>query len=129
MTKIRPVDLMACLVKRFLSTSTNLFNGKYFLMACWAKVVLIIKIYYMISRSRPADKLARLENRFFVDIDNSLLVNTLLGHVQQKLFSLLTSITRCQEWGPRTSWLAWRVDFFYINNSLMVNILFRHVEY
>ena len=52
------------------------FTGiRYFVQACWTKVVLIIKIYYMISRIRAADKMARLERRFFDDIDNSFLVN------------------------------------------------------
>ena len=53
-----------------------LFTGIiYFVKAYCTKVVLIIKIYYKISTIRPADKKACLERRFFVDIDNSFLVN------------------------------------------------------
>ena len=55
--------------------------------------------------------MARLESRFFVHIDNSLLINILVKHGQQKLFSLLTSITKYQELGPGASWLARRVVF------------------
>ena len=70
--------------------------------------------------------MARLESRFFVHIDNSLLVIILLRHGQQKLLSLYTSMTRYPELGPGASWLAWRVYFFVdIDNSrsLMVKIL------
>ena len=85
----------------------------YFVKACSTKVILIIKIY----KIRPADKMARLESRFFVNIDNSFKVNILLSHVEEKLFSLLASITRYQELGRQASWLARRADFVLISLS------------
>ena len=79
------------------------------------KVVKIIKLYRLILKYKPTGLKALLESWISVDIDNFLLVNILQRHLEQKLFSLLSSIDWFQKIDSRVSRLAWRVGFLSIS--------------
>ena len=72
---------------------------------------------------------ARLKSRISVDIVNFLLINILLRHIEQKLYSILSFIDWFKKNRPTglKACLDIRISVD-IDKFLLVNILLRHIE-